>query len=150
VIIGLDPGKNGGIAILTEHGDFIDCWPIPDTVPELINLVENDIIPLSNKFRAVVENVGAMPTDGRTSAFKFGRALGQQETVLMACHVSIERVTPSIWQGTMGCPRGLKGYPRKKWLKEKAHQLWPAQARKLTLKTADAALLAEWGRRHLK
>ena len=46
----------------------------------------------------VIERVGAMPKQGVTSMFSFGRALGVVEGVVAALALPREWVTPQVWQ----------------------------------------------------
>ena len=87
-----------------------------------------------------------MPTDGRSSAFKFGVNYGVCQAALAAAKIPYTTVTPQKWQkalfGTRG--KGLKGAEKKRFLKAEALKLFPGE--KLTLKTCDAALLAWYGK----
>ena len=45
-----------------------------------------------------VEKVGAMPGQGVTSMFHFGKSAGFIEGVLMACNLSFQLVPPQRWK----------------------------------------------------
>jgi hypothetical protein len=99
---------------------------------------------------AVIEKVGPMPTDGRSSLAKFMMNYGALQMAVASIDVPCEEVLPSRWQ------QGLHISPRKKsegrvlWknrLKANAQRLFPEIADKITLATADALLLAEYCRR---
>ena len=51
---------------------------------------------------AVVERVGAMPGQGTTSMFGFGRSLGVIEGVLAGLGISVAWVTPQKWKKKFG------------------------------------------------
>jgi hypothetical protein len=76
------------------------------------------------------------------------RARGEGER--FADHwVSFDLVAPGTWQKAFGLAR-KKGEAHGKWkarLRQKAQQLFPQLGRRVTLKTCDALLIAEYGRR---
>jgi crossover junction endodeoxyribonuclease RuvC len=82
-----------------------------------------------------------MPKQGVTSAFTFGKGYGALLMALTAAGIPFETVTPQRWQKALGClSKGDKNVT-----KRKAQQLWPHIT--WTHNTADAALIAEYGRR---
>jgi len=143
IVIGIDPGSvSGGIAIMRQIGPG---WSIePHNMPE----VEEDVFELLDSTRghprfAFLERVGAMPKQGVSSTFKFGQHYGMLRGLLTALHIPREFPTPQSWQKALGClTKGDKNIS-----KAKAAQLWPEI--KWTHATADAALIAEYGRREL-
>ena len=92
---------------------------------------------------AFLEKVGAMPKQGVSSTFKFGQHYGLLRGLLVALQIPREFPTPQTWQKALGCLTGGD----KNVSKAKAAQLWPDI--KWTHATADAALIAEYGRREL-
>ena len=100
--------------------------------------------------RATVEKVHAMPGQGVTSMFSFGRSLGLIEGVLAALRIPRTYAAPRTWQAVM-----LKGKPTGKDHKGSAAlaavELWPELSKTMKVKAnwgiADAALIAEYGRR---
>ena len=78
---------------------------------------------------------------GSTSAFSFGRGVGNLEMALTAAGIPFERVTPQKWQKALGCmTKGDKNVS-----KRKAQELFPQM--KCTHATSDALLIMEYGRR---
>jgi hypothetical protein len=78
---------------------------------------------------------------GVVSAFTFGNGYGHLEMALTAAGIPFERVRPQAWQKAMGCmSKGDKNVT-----KAKAQELFPHL--KITHATADACLIAEYGRR---
>ena len=78
---------------------------------------------------------------GVVSAFTFGRGLGQLEGIITALGLPLERIAPQVWQKALGClSKGDKNVT-----KRKAQELFPSL--KITHATADALLIAEYGRR---
>ena len=82
--------------------------------------------------------------------FVFGKGVGHLEMALLAAGIRCEQVTPVKWMGEMGMrKKGGESRPQfKNRLKALAQRLFPNV--KVTLKNADALLLAEYGRRCLR
>ena len=92
---------------------------------------------------AILEKVGAMPNQGVSSMFQFGRGVGMYEGVLAALQIPITYVTPQAWQKEMNVRGGKDGS------RARAAELYPAYASLFAKKKddgrADAALMAFWG-----
>jgi len=145
--IGIDPGQKGGIAILGPD-DYVLLFEMPDTEARIWN-----VISVCNGMDAFgyVELVHSMPGQGVSSTFKFGVGYGGLKMALMAAGIPREDVTPRTWQKAFGIsPRDKKGNESKdafkKRLLAKAEQLFPTVTH-INLKTCDALLIAEYGRR---
>lgn len=93
---------------------------------------------------AYVEKVGGLPGQSSPAAFNFGRAAGAPEYTLKALGVRVERVPPQTWKRTLR----VIG---KDAARAMAMRLWPEHAadfrRKMDEDRAEAALIAEFGRR---
>jgi hypothetical protein len=99
------------------------------------------------------EQVNAMPGEGVSSAFAFGRYTGFLDGLIWANNIPVEYVQPQVWQRAMALgtikrgPCGIckAGYcdKRKHAHKHKAQLLFPSLAR-ITLETCDALLIAEY------
>lgn len=119
---------------------------MPDTLQDLWELIQDIqhgqcIWPNKLPCKAYLEQVHSMPGQGVASSFKFGQGYGSLEMALTAAGIPFERVTPQKWQKALGClTKGQKNVS-----KRKAQELFPTM--KVTHATADALLIAEWGRR---
>jgi len=137
-IIGCDPGKNGGIAWITDGKACVE--KMPDTLKDLWELIES--IKFDNcatEVKAYIEQVSSSPQQGVVSAFSFGQGYGNLEMALTAAGIPFERVRPQVWQKALGCMS--KG--NKNVTKAKAQELFPHM--KVTHATADALLIATYG-----
>ena len=140
--IGIDAGKNGGIAWITDGKACVE--KMPDTLQDLWDLIR-DITnhPRSSldgrNYKAYIEQVHSSPQMGVKSAFTFGNGFGHLEMALTAAGIPFERVRPQVWQKALGCM--TKG--NKNVSKSKAQELFPD--RKVTHATADALLIAYYG-----
>jgi crossover junction endodeoxyribonuclease RuvC len=136
-IIGIDPGKSGGIAWITDGKPCVE--KMPETLQDLWELIFD--IQFGRDTKAFIESVSSSPQMGVKSAFTFGNGFGHLEMALTGAGIPFERVRPQVWQKTMGCmTKGDKNVS-----KRRAQELFPSV--KLTHSTADALLIAEYGRR---
>lgn len=99
--IGIDPGVNGAIAVLKDD-KLITVFDMPTRIesgkkqvdaPKLYELLLEYKIAL-----AVVESVHAMPKQGVTSSFNFGRSFGVILGVLAGSEIPVKYVTPQAWK----------------------------------------------------
>jgi len=76
IIIGIDPGAKGGVAIYNEAKDKMILHKCPETPKEMAAIINTARVKDKNVF-CVIEKVHAFPTDARSSAFKFGCNFGK-------------------------------------------------------------------------
>ena len=138
LIIGIDPGKSGGVAWIYDNG-LVNCRNCPDDIEQMADLIRRL---QKNKSICYLESVHAFPTDGRSSAFKFGMNFGMWQGILSSFNVEVILVTPQKWQKYLGdLPKNKK--ERKNMIKQIASEL---SGLKATLKTADAICFAYYGK----
>lgn len=93
---------------------------------------------------ALIERAQALPKQGASSGFKYGRAVGAIEAAITLCSIPAEIVEPSAWKRFWKLPGKDKESGR-----QRALQLFPAAhallARKKDHGRAEAALLALYG-----
>lgn len=131
--IGIDPGKSGGVAVISENGAF--AYKMPDTERDIFELIQ-EVGGL--ECFATIEKVHAMPKQGAKSTFSFGQNYGMLRAFLIACGIPFDEVSPQKWQKELGCQ--TKG--DKNVTKAKAQQLYPDI--KITHAIADALLIAKY------
>ncbi len=143
-IIGIDPGKNGGIAILDNEGKVLELIKMPPTPEDLYFFLSKN----ATQHVCILEKVGGMPGNGGSAMFNFGKGYGNIEMALIACGIKTITVTPQKWQKhyQLGSSTSCSHTEWKNKLKAKAQQLFPSLGKKITLVTCDALLLAEYGR----
>ena len=156
VILGIDPGATGAIALYDTETKAVTVVDMPTveikrgkrTVREVhAPYLQNDVEMLTavpgQRVYAYIEKVAAMPGQGVSSMFSFGRALGIVEGVLAALSIPVTFVSASVWTRTMGVVDGKDGS------RKRASQMFPAQAEKFRRSKddgrADAALIAAYG-----
>lgn len=145
MIVGIDPGKTGAIAWLSEAGHLIEVRDLPTSKEGIMCAVLAEWVsaPGRRPVRAFIERVAARPGAGVSGMFNFGRGYGHLEGVLAACGVPIERITPTVWKGALRLSRD------KDASRARAAELWPGLAgcfaRKKDDGRAEAALIGRFG-----
>lgn len=137
-VVGVDPGVNGGIAFLGSEAPR--AFKMPETEKDLYDLLAAYAFDYPPVF---LEYVRSSPQQGVVSAFTFGRGYGFLRGIITALRYPLHDVTPQKWQKALGCLSGGD----KNVTKAKAQALFPQL--KITHATADALLIAEYGRRTL-
>ena len=135
--IGIDPGINGGCAILNDSLE-LEAKRCPKDVKLMAEVL------FKYQFEecyAVIERVHAFPGQGVVSCFTFGNNFGQWEGILSAYDIPYIYVQPKKWMEYFQ-PLSKDKKRRKKELKQKAQELHPNE--RVTLLTADAILIAHY------
>lgn len=139
-IVGIDPGKSGGFAYVC--GADAGAWKMPATTLGITSmakwLCEKEIRGL------FLEHVHAMPGQGVTSMFNFGKNFGELCAAIAAAYgKEATLVRPMAWQkATCGLTKGDKNVS-----KRYAQRLYPDI--KMTHAIADALLIATYGQETL-
>lgn len=157
IFIGIDPGKDGTLAVLWPE------FPRPPLGEELITVVPydrmgyvgalTDVKQMMNSgytAHCVLEHVGAMPGQGSVSMFNFGQNFGWIQGVLDAYRIPYELVRPQKWKKVFSCTSD------KNTSVEVARRLFPHVDLRRTPKCkgphdgiCEALLMAEYARRVL-
>ena len=143
--IGIDPGASGGIAVIDEKGIMM-AYKCPKSSDEMSLLFQMCMgsTPAAN-IKLLMERVWARPTNAVRAAFSYGVNYGQWLGIVATHEVEMNTAIPVEWIKWVGCPKALKRDVRKRWLKEKAGELYP-NVNKLTLATSDAILITHYAR----
>ena len=164
VFIGIDPGVNGGIAILSPSGSDweVSTGKMSEDAHELwdeIKSIKDRCVEYGMEPRAIIEQQNARPTSIMDRETKRWRQTvlastvtlcGQYKLVtgmLVAAGIPTDHVIPKTWQSLFGLYKE-KGEDSTKWknrLKSLAQELYGTKT-KVTLATADALLLATYGK----
>lgn len=150
IIIAIDPGKKGGLAVMDLNNGVVDVANMPDTPQDLLEFLKE----AKNYGDCVcyLEKVGGMPGNGGSAMFNFGKGYGHIEMALLALEIPTMTVTPQMWQktynvGSVSITRSDAADKRehKNKLKAKAQQLFPSLGKRVTLQTCDALLIGLYG-----
>jgi hypothetical protein len=151
-VLGGDLGIRGGLTIIETDTNgiavVVDSIDVPTvgTGPKervAVHVLQEWLL-RHGPLLAYLERAQAMPKQGASSGFKYGRAVGQIETTVALCNIATEIVEPSMWKKHFRLPGKDK---------ERARQLaldtWPAShrlfARKKDHGRAESALIALYG-----
>lgn len=157
IYIGIDPGKQGGIAVIgyenkqNNNDRKIDVYPYSNE--QLISTLK-DMAYFRNVLKegsvCCLEKVNAMPGQGVVSMFNFGQNFGFIQGVLKAYSIPYELVTPQKWKKEFSVTSD------KNTSIEVCKRLFPNVNLKATPRCkkdhdgmAEALLMAEYARRHL-
>ena len=142
--IGIDPGKSGGITLISDKGiEAVKCPKEPADMAIFFEYFIGDTAPYN--VGVLIERVWARPTNGSRHAFAYGFNYGVWFGVISRKYVEIHTTLPAKWIQYFNCPKGIEYNDRKKWLKEKAKELYP-EIKKVTLATADSILIAHYAK----
>ena len=143
--IGIDPGKSGGIAVIDLRGQMkaYKCPASSEEMALLFQICIGNTAP--DRVKLLMERVWARPTNAVRAAFSYGTNYGQWLGIAASNEIKMNTVIPVNWIQWIGCPKALKKDVRKRWLKEKAGELYP-KINKLTLATSDAILITHYAR----
>lgn len=156
IFIGIDPGISGAVGVVDADGEVIDVFDLP-VVKGQKGSKELHLASLIKKVRALtdgrrvygaVEKVHSMPKQGVRSSFRFGKATGQLESMLVTLGIPLMLVTPQAWQKRF--TRHVEGPDTKVRSVIAASYRWPDidLPRKKDHNKAEALLLAEYCRMH--
>lgn len=144
IYIGIDPGKTGGIAVIEDVNTNAIAYPYsPEKLIDLCSTYATN----KSSIAVFVEKVHAMPNQGVTSMFNFGKGYGEILGILKAFKLSYELVTPQAWKKYVGVTS------KKSTSIEKAKYLFPDVSLLPTKRSrvpndgmAEALLIAYYGK----
>ena len=128
-VIGIDPGASGAIALVVQ-GVLISVHDMPTVTVERNKSQKRQVCPAGlsllmqqlDPHKAICEKVSAMPGQGVSSMFSFGRSVGIIEGVLAAKQIPVTFTTPQSWQKQSGASKGKDGS------RQRVMELFPSQA----------------------
>lgn len=145
VIVGIDVGQTGGIAVVQDRV-LLDAIRMPTLTARTKQAVDAVAInqwvaQFGRVDHVVIEQVSAMPRQGVSSTFQFGRMLGGVECAVQQWGAPMSYVTPAIWKRALGLSSNKQASI------DAAHTAFGSRARELIRFKADdglaeAALLA--------
>lgn len=141
--IGIDPGKGGALAVITEENALV----FPFDRKSYVNILG---AMRGKQAKCCLERVGAMPGQGVTSMFSFGENFGFIQGVLEANGIPYELVTPQKWKrefGVTGDKNSAVSVCQR--LFPEVSLLRTPKSRKADDGMAEALLMAEYARRKM-
>ena len=152
LIIGIDPGLNGAIAVL-QNNKVIEIHDIPVMTDgkknkrqlnsaQLVKLLKDNFQDETDTV-VIVEQVNAMPGQGVTSMFNFGQTFGAIKGICAALNLPIFFVRPAKWKKHFDLINSSKDASR-----TKAIEMYPSISDQLSKKKdvnkSDAILIARF------
>jgi len=148
--MGIDPGAFGAVAILDKDSRELVVIDMPTLKvkrgPRVVNQVDAHMLAeavrphVTGNEKALLEKTWAMPGQGVSSTYAFGRAAGIVEGVLAGLSVPFQLIPPATWTKSMRTFGGKDGS------RQRAQELFPDYAHLFARKKddgrAEAALLA--------
>ena len=110
LVLGIDPGSSGGVAVVETNLNALPQIVLALRMPT-VNIYGKKIIDTKkiakelNNFAidvTIIEKVHAMPRQGVTSSFQFGRNFGGIETLSYLYSKRVDYVAPAIWKKFLG------------------------------------------------
>lgn len=104
MIVGIDPGVYGAVAVLTDAGPVTAY----DLMEDLVSLQQNlwyagEEIKKYGGFIAI-EDPHTRPGEGAERCFKFGKGIGRLEGLCVGMGLNYKMVSPNLWTGRLGLP----------------------------------------------
>lgn len=148
VVIAIDPGLSGGIAI-ESFGKTV-CHAMPATQGDLLEVIQSIKNAADNEGAEVVcvlEQVNGFAGKAQpgSAMFKFGEHFGFIKGVVQTLGIKLVLVRPQTWQKMFCLGTASRCASKSEWknkLKAEAQRRFPRL--NVTLKTADALLLLEY------
>lgn len=173
MLIGIDPGASGGIAVMRDNG-LVNAVKMPETTTDVCDFIQDTIknnTDADEQVYITMEKVGGFTgyrkvpvrcstcgsviwvkeADPGSAMFKFGKGYGNLEGIIIASRyiksLHLEEVTPQTWQKVVGAGTrsGVSKHEWKTKLKGMAQKFYPSL--RVTLNTADALLILTYARR---
>lgn len=140
--IGIDPGKKGGFAVLSESGSLVMPWDDALFIRTMESLRGGPCV-------TCLEHVGAMPKQGVTSMFNFGVSFGFIQGVLSAFGIPFELIRPQKWKKEFSISDKNESIAVCQRLFPNVSLLPTERCRVPSDGMAEALLMAEYARRKL-
>lgn len=112
IVLGVDPGKSGGLAIIAKSPQgpprIVDCIDVPTDDDGVDALAVIAFLHANPPDVAIIERVSPMPSTqgqgeirqgmGATSAFNFGGAVFTLRTCVIGMGIRLIRIEPTAWK----------------------------------------------------
>lgn len=146
LVLGVDPGKTGALAVLAPDGWLVDVIDMPPvngaalgaTVADLLGDFAPDTIRT-----AYVERVHSMPKQGVATTWTFAEGYGALLGALGALRIPVVHVAPQVWKKEQGVTSA------KATSRQRACEVWPTESKRFARVKddgrAEAALIAHYG-----
>lgn len=153
-VLGIDPGLSGGLAIVKagpHSNSLIGAIDIPVAGEDAKKRIDvSVIVRWLQEYEpdvAYIERAQAMPDQGASSGFHYGRAVGYLEATCLAMFIPLHIIEVRAWKKLFQLPGKLNGGAE--MARQRVIQMFPDKAhlfaRKKDHGRAEAALIAAYG-----
>lgn len=143
VFMGIDPGKKGGIGVISHYNGIVSAYPYsPHKLKNILEMYESE-------FTIVyVEKAHSMPGESHLSSFSYGEGYGKILGLLEGFDTPYEEIMPQRWKKHFSLNKDKqKSIETCEHLFPNVNLLPTPQCRKKSDGMAEALLLAEYCRR---
>ena len=156
IILGIDPGSSGGLALIENKLNVLPKIIFALRMPTVTiygkKVIDTKKIAIDlQRFSidiSIIEKVHAMPRQGVTSSFQFGRNFGGIEALSYLYSKRVDYVAPAVWKKAMGLGSTKKESLDLARLKFGESELWSIKSND---GIAEAALLTLfWLEKYMK
>ena len=110
LILGIDPGSSGGLAIVESKTNSLPkiIWASKMPIVNIYSKKIIDVMKVSSILKeyaidvTIIEKVHAMPRQGVTSSFQFGRSFGGIEALSYIYTKRVDYIAPAVWKKYLG------------------------------------------------
>ena len=153
-ILAIDPGLSGGFAV--AHCGKTFCHAMPATQGDLLQVIRDFKLAADTEGAeavCVLERVGGFAGKAQpgSAMFNFGEHFGFIKGAVQALGIRLVLVRPQIWQKGFNLGTASRCASKSEWknkLKAEAQRRFPHLP--VTLKTADALLIADYAERTME
>ena len=136
--VGIDPGKNGALAIINDCNKRVDIYDLEDRYVYFIRALSED---WDNEYYGCVEDVCGRPGQAMQSTTTFMKLAGKAELLAECICDDVLLVKPQVWKKHFGlvAPKGTSKTEKKRMSLELAKSLFPQVSALLTPSRHDRA-----------
>ena len=148
-VMGIDPGKNGGWALLSRDlkVERYGCMPLVGGEVWVREIADILIEYHTQEILVVLEKVASMPGQGVKSVFSFGESYGKLKGMCQTLGIRYEMVIPQTWkritlQSTKKDKNAAIEFVQRRFPEI---NLTPGREKKASDGISDAVCMAVWG-----
>ena len=110
LVLGVDPGSSGGLALIRNSNNILPQIILALRMPTVTiygkKIIDTKKIATELESHpidvSIIEKVHAMPRQGVTSSFQFGRSFGALEALAYLLSKRVDYVAPAVWKKYLG------------------------------------------------
>jgi crossover junction endodeoxyribonuclease RuvC len=150
-IIGIDPGKDGGIAVIDREGKLVALSRMPLDTEKEIDVCALKLFEDTHQAFCFIERAFCMPMQSTISTFTCGIGYGKLISALELKAIPYSEIRAQVWKKHFGLLKQdkIKSVELASNLFPSAKDLFYTPRGRMLDGLAEALLIAEYGRRKL-